>query len=206
MSKLNPVDEYLSKYAADPQTGWGPALRNAAVQTGVGLAVAGAPIAATKIYQAVKKRGNFNSMLENNSDLQALHRDAQSDPAKAKQFNAFYDSLHRMNPEYAADPFVAGSYMRKMTNTPATAGGVLVDARNSAKLLPSGPLTETMRGMAGGIGKSVADGTRPMNPEPAPPAPPPLTDNDRMKQNIDDVSLQMKHDQLMQDAHAKGYL
>ena len=55
---MNPLDLYLlSKHADAPQAGgWGPTLRNAAIQTGVGLAVAGAPLAASHVYNAVTKR------------------------------------------------------------------------------------------------------------------------------------------------------
>ncbi len=154
---MNPLDLYLlSKHADAPQAGgWGPTLRNAAIQTGVGLAVAGAPLAASHVYNAVTKRHHFNKMMEHNEDLQAYHA---QDPAR---FNQLFTSLHGMNPEFAADPIVAGSYMRQMAAHPAGAGKALVEARGAAKALPTHPLSDVMKGMAPTMGKAIAEGTAP---------------------------------------------
>ena len=146
---MNPVDEYFMTKAA-AEGGWGQALRNAAVHTGAGLALAGAPILASKAYNAIAKGSRFNNMLENNEDLQAMH---QQDP---KRFSLMFDSLHNMSPTFASDPLVAGSYMRKMMANPANAGGVLVDARNQTKPSDPGALVRSMQGMAPSVAKDIA--------------------------------------------------
>lgn len=145
----NPVDEYLELTKQADDGGWKKRVGDAAIQTGVGLAVAGLPIAATKIYQAATKNRNFNKMLEHNEDLHAMR---EQNP---KGFNTFYNSLHRMNPEFAADPVVSGTYMRQMLGNPAGAGKTLVEARGERA--GSGPLQDVFSKMAPGVGKSMTE-------------------------------------------------
>lgn len=158
MSSINPVDEYLLlKEAANgvatatSGNSWGPALRNAAIQGGVGLAVAAAPFAANAVYNAVAKRGRYNQMLEHNEDLHAMR---EEDP---KRFNQFYSSLHSMSPEFAGDPIVAGTYMRQMMANPSGAGKVLVEARSGAKNLPTSPMGDSVRGLGQPMGKAIVE-------------------------------------------------
>lgn len=108
-------------------SGAGHALGSTAV--GAGAATLG--MATMRIVNAVKKRGEFKSMLEHNADLLEHH---EQDPAG---FNARYNSLRAMVPAYAADPIVAGSLMRNMSLNPETAGSVIMQAMESrAKSAP----------------------------------------------------------------------
>jgi hypothetical protein len=151
---MNPIDEYLMAKTAD-EGGWKAGLRNAAITTGAGLAVAGAPVAAKAIYNAVAKRSRFNNMLANNEDLQAMHA---TNPA---QFQLMFNSLHNMAPEYAADPLVAGAHMRKMMSNPAGAGLTLTEARSGAMKQPEqDSVTKALQGMAPNVAKDFAAGVR----------------------------------------------
>lgn len=130
----NPVDEYLTekkaffgKTVGDVATG----AREAFSAKGLGtlgaqaLAVAGVGMlldSTRQTYMAATKNQHFKKMLEVNPDLGEAQ---QQDP---KMFNQYYNSLRKLNPQFAADPVVAGSYMRKMTEFPTNAGSVLVDS------------------------------------------------------------------------------
>lgn len=120
-----PIEEYLeSKTAAfGPGTGKkvldmaGNAAMMAGVGAGVSAGAAGLGMAASKIYDAITKKHDFNLMLEHNSDL---HEHFQRDP---KFFNQAYSSLRAANPAFGRDPLVAGNYMRHMMDAPEGAGG-----------------------------------------------------------------------------------
>lgn len=123
----NPVDDYLGteKVAVN----WG-----GVADTVIGGAASGAAGAATlalggaamKAFGAIMKRSDFKSMMEHNPDL---HEFQQENP---KQFNQHYNSFRGMNPTFAKDPVVAGSYMRSMSMNPATAGKAIVESMESA--------------------------------------------------------------------------
>lgn len=150
MSKSNPLDEYLTTKEAGPQ-GTLPGLKpymkgfsgntlnnlrtgaEEAIGSGaIGLAATGMGVAALKIYNAVRKRSDFKTMLEHNPDL-AEHQ--ASDPTR---FNAHYNSLRSLVPAYAQDPIIAGSMMRNMSLNPENAGNTLQVALESrAKTGPS---------------------------------------------------------------------
>lgn len=137
----NPVDDYLTEKQAffgGAAKGVAEGARKAFTPEGLGtlgaqaLAVAGAGAlidSARKTYMAATKNQHFKKMLEVNPDLGETQ---QQDP---KMFNQYYNSLRNLNPQFAADPVVAGSYMRKMTEFPINAGDVLV---NSLQSRPSG--------------------------------------------------------------------
>lgn len=108
----------------------------AAVVGGAGLLVG----AAQKTYLAITKKRDFDAMLQHNPDL------AEHQAANPQQFNQHYSSLRMMNPMFAKDPVVAGSYMRQMSMNPGTAGKVLVESLNS--LQKSAPKSQ----MLGGLG------------------------------------------------------
>lgn len=121
-----------------------------AAMTGAGAAAfAGLVGAAGKLYSAATKTRDFNRMLEANPDLHEHH---QSDPAG---FNRLYSALRTMAPEFAAEPLVAGAYIRRgMVNGPADYGGTIVKAREDASRGPKGggPATDAaldgyMRGL-----------------------------------------------------------
>jgi hypothetical protein len=90
----------------------------AAGAAGVGLLGAGA----AKLMGAIQKKKDFSEMMDINPDL----RDKQEqDP---KFFNAAYTSLRSMNPTFGSDPIVAGGMMRRMTDAPESAGGILASS------------------------------------------------------------------------------
>lgn len=99
------------------------AASNAAV--GIGLAAGG--VAASKIYDAITKRRDFRAMMEANGDLDEEYR---KDP---KLFNQMFSTLRTFQPAFTKDPLVAGSYMRQMTGSPMTAGGVAIQALGQGK-------------------------------------------------------------------------
>lgn len=86
-----------------------------------GLGVAAAGAAAGKIYEALTKRRDFKAMLEHNPQLADAHA---QDP---KGFNQLYSTLRTMNPEFARDPLVAGSYMDRMVQNPSGIGGMATE-------------------------------------------------------------------------------
>lgn len=148
----NPLDDYLQSKAPMKKVaifgtgqrilpGMGRFMRSknlqdigsGALQMAGGLAVSGLAGAAGKAYQAIRKKRDFDEMMDTNPDLEEFHRD------NPKLFNRHYTSLRSMNPTLAQDPVVAGGIMRQMSQTPQVAGKVLVEyMRNS----PQGPALE----------------------------------------------------------------
>jgi len=127
----NKLDSYIDKRASYKVTPMSQILRQAAphigAQVAVGVAMMGVGAAARASYQAITKRRDFRNMLQSNPDLQ----DHMS--ANPAQFNRHYNSLRSMNPNFATDPIVAGSYMRQMSLNPRTAGNVIVESLQAAK-------------------------------------------------------------------------
>jgi hypothetical protein len=143
MSK-NPVDAYLetageTKTAAPNLQGALSFLRppvgralgamkepvmGAVINAGMSAALTGGAVAASRIIGAIQKGKQFRAMMDFNEDLHEYH---SRDP---KLFNQQYTSLRAMNPEFAADPLIAGTYMRRMSTESANAGGILTDALN----------------------------------------------------------------------------
>lgn len=130
---MNPFEKFMQEKRA----GFGDAVRqgvknvpgamgNALVQgatTAVaGAAVAGVGLAANKIYDAMTKRRDFNRLLETNPDIAQHH---QENP---KMVNMMFTSLRSMNPSFSSDPLVAGNYMRRMVDSPSSAGALAVEA------------------------------------------------------------------------------
>lgn len=109
----NPVDEFL---CMQKTAGPAEAAINPVAMALWGAAAAGVGAAASNIYQAVSKRRDFKSMMELAPDLSEVQA---SNP---KMFNAVYSSFRNINPTYAADPLVAGAYMRNFMDNPGTAG------------------------------------------------------------------------------------
>lgn len=64
----------------------------------------GVSTGADALSRAISKPRHFSSMMEGNPDL------ANLDPKSVQQS---FDTLHRFNPELAADPTVAGSWIRR---------------------------------------------------------------------------------------------
>ena len=139
----NPVDEYLklrktsavkvnpeilaairegTAQAMKGQKGFWPEMGRSAGQLGVVAGGVGIYHAAKKTIQAVSKRRDFDEMMRSNPDLRQMHRD------NPIQFNRHYSSLRALNPEFAAEPTVAGTYMRQMALNPDSAGKVIVES------------------------------------------------------------------------------
>lgn len=91
-------------------------------QGAVGLAATGVGVAALKTYRAIRKRSDFKNMMQLNPDLSEHH---ESDPTK---FNAHYNSMRALVPQYAEDPIISGALMRQMGEHPIGAGSTLMDA------------------------------------------------------------------------------
>ncbi len=136
----NPLDDYIETREFVKQAGIGDFFRRAVKapafepeQVGslvkqVGM-VAGAGMmmgAAKKLYMAATKSTHHRKMLEVNPDLVEHQR------AEPAQFNQHYSSLRNLNPQFARDPVVAGSYMRHMSEMPQNAGAILVDSMQKA--------------------------------------------------------------------------
>jgi hypothetical protein len=134
---MNPVADFLSEKRAAGGAGFlnqtrqfmqtngpelfGKAVMGAGAAAAVGASVAGLSIGARQLYGAATKGRDFRKMIEFNPDLAEHH---QRDP---KTFNQLFSSLRSVNPAFSQDPVIAGTYMRRMVDSPA-AGGVLTDA------------------------------------------------------------------------------
>lgn len=148
-----PIDEFLETYGSPEtektanQTAFGFAQNpgrlaqfgqnfGKAMVGGLGAGAATAAVgigamAAKSIMSAATKSRDFRAMLENNEDLGAHHA---NDP---RRFNQLYTSLHTMNPAFAQDPIVAGTYMRQMLENPMNAGGILAQTIGTRGAFPS---------------------------------------------------------------------
>lgn len=102
-----------------------------AIATAGAAAMAGVISGARKLLDAGGKRREFLSMMEQNPDLQ----EAQS--SNPKFFNASYNSIRSLNPTYGKDPIVSGSLMRRMMQSPESAGTILMSTMKAPT--PSGP-------------------------------------------------------------------
>ena len=91
--------------------------------TGVALALAGDMFDALK--RGITKGHNYRKMLSDNPDLNG------DDPDVIRNFN----TLHRFNPEYSADPNVAGAYVRQAKQFSGDIGMVhgLTQARQNVR-------------------------------------------------------------------------
>jgi hypothetical protein len=166
----NPVDDFLQhKQAMDPAeaaeigatmaSGFGGSgarpgqrLPQFGATLGKGLAlggalalgsagVAGLGAAAKKIYDAVTKKRDFESMLEANPHLRG-HQEAQPE-----EFNRMFTALRSMNPTFSRDPVVAGAYMTEAMEQPAeTRGFVAVKALREAKSPGLDPFSDAALG------------------------------------------------------------
>lgn len=156
-----PLDEFLEEFGptekkANPSPasgafkGFGENFGRAMIGglgAGAATAAIGAgAIAAKSLMAAATKSRDFRAMLSHNQDLEDHHR---ADP---RRFNQLYTSLHTMNPTFARDPIVAGTYMRQMLESPLNAGGILASTVGSRDAIPS--LLDRSRDEAIGASKS----------------------------------------------------
>lgn len=120
-----------------------------ALRTGLAGAIAttaitGAGMAAGKMWDAITKKHDYNSMLKANPDLMDHHNLRPTDMANA------FTSLRTMNPAFSKDPLVAGSYMRRAMDAGANAGGVMREALEARDKMPSYMMESVLRGGAEG--------------------------------------------------------
>ena len=162
----NPVDDYIEfSSTTEKQAGFGDyarmAMHSAREMLGprqvgrlgmeMGM-VAGASAligAAGKAVAAATKSSDFKKMLDVNPDLVQMHTENPG------QFNQFYTSLRNLNPTFAADPVVAGSYMRQMSEYPTNAGNILVQSVGAAPKPPQNRIKDFS------IGLDIADRSAP---------------------------------------------
>lgn len=127
----NPIDEALEmkKEAGLGFLGKGAKeeVARGAQQALGGALVVGVAAAGMKAVQAIRKSKVYKEMMGSNPDLEEFHRE---DP---RQFNQHFNSLHSLNPQFASDPVIAGTYMRQMSMSPQTAGTTLVQSLESKK-------------------------------------------------------------------------
>jgi hypothetical protein len=141
---------------------------------------------AKKLYDAITKKRDFRTMLEHNEDLREhLERDP-------KFFNQAYTSLRSVNPQFAAEPMIAGHYMRQMMEFPLHAGSKIELALQGASQHGSPVLDQTMRGVLQGAASGM---NRPHDPHSA------------LEHEVRGLGLQRKKQELMgppmQDPHAE---
>lgn len=142
----NPLDDYFKEKTAFFGSGnkgqlgktFGDIAGSTAVQFGVAAGLTAIGPVAQKITSAVTKRRSYSNMLEQNPDLQDFRED------NPKQFNNMYNSFHRINPEFASDPIVSGTYMRQMAAHPEGAGKVIVESLKGREGLGS-PFGDALR-------------------------------------------------------------
>jgi len=124
----NPVEEFLEKKASFGEAmsslpkHFGRAAVGAAAAGAVGLAGAGLGAAIGGILDAATKGHDFRQMLHHNEDL---HEHYEADPTR---FNLMFSTLRSMNPQFSKDPLVAGSFMRRMIESPTGIGGIAGEA------------------------------------------------------------------------------
>lgn len=159
---MSALDDFKKLKQASPQMSfpWGNTVKGQAASavrsipgafaSGVGMATAGAAVAGTgiaiqKIYDAITKKRDFQAMLENNADLQEAY------DRNPKQFNLMFSTLRSMNPAFSKDPLVAGTYMRRMAESPSHAGAIAVEALGHRDSASSSASDAFLRGGLEGI-------------------------------------------------------
>jgi hypothetical protein len=85
--------------------GMGQAIRAGAGAAAGSAAIAGLGVAAKKIWDSIESRRVYKEMTQLNPQL------AEARDQNPMMFNAAYNSLRRLNPMFAGDPFVAGHVM-----------------------------------------------------------------------------------------------
>ena len=152
---MNPVEEYLAdkeetEKTAGPLQGFSRYFRSSGLGSDlarmtVGAGVLAVPAAASKVYTAITKGRDFRAMMQNNQDLHEMQQELG-----APRFHALYSSLRSMNPEFSADPIVAGTYMRQMARHPEQAGKTIVESLGSRRGMQESPLQFQSVGLPGG--------------------------------------------------------
>jgi hypothetical protein len=112
-------------------------------------------MAVNKIRMAITKKRDFDAMIHHNPDL------AEARGRNPELFAQQYTSLRNVNPQFAQDPLIAGTYMRQMSTYPEAAGSTLVSAAKTEA--PQQPAW--MQAAIGRFGKGPAPETPEKSPE-----------------------------------------
>lgn len=173
---MNPFEKFMQEKRAFGFAEVGKGIPGAALQGAATAAatagVAGMGLAAHAIFNAITKQRDFNAMMEANPDLEEYHGQ------NPKRFNMMFTTLRNMNPGFSKDPLVAGTFIRRMAESPLTAGGVAVEALRSHA---PGPLQESfMSGAQKGVAEGMAQQLRPRQG----PSMEELTAQEEMKQQM----------------------
>lgn len=160
----NPLDEFLEVYGetkeANPRGQFGGEFGRALVgglgAAGAAAAIGGVSLAAGRIYDAATKARDFRAMLSHNEDVRQHH------DASPRIVNQYYTTLRTMNPSFAKDPIVAGTYMRKMLDEPRHAGAIAAESVSTRDKFPNFLDRPTEEGM----GTAKSHFARPQRPLP----------------------------------------
>lgn len=156
---VDELDSLVKKAFNLPNMGWAAGPAKAVGMSALGVAgAAGAGIAyalAGDMYDAAKrgltKSRNYKNMLEANPDLKQL---------PAKNVQKAFSVLHRLNPEFSADPTISGAWVKRQstfgedTFGDATQLKHLIDSRKSLtdlRRLPAVPQSSSRK--PGGLSK-----------------------------------------------------
>ncbi len=132
-----------------------------AVAAGIAYALAGDMYDAAK--RGITKSRNYRDMLDANPDLKQFD---------AKTVQKSFSVLHRLNPEFASDPTIAGSWVKRQAtfgeDTLGDANSLkqLVDARkglHDVRRLPSVPSMPGGKKDAGGFGNKERTALKDLN-------------------------------------------
>lgn len=115
---------------------FGKRFRDAAESTGLALAVAGAfgagigaaEAVTSKAMNAISRSRGFHRMVKANPQLQSMDQ---------TKLQSYYKTLHTFNPEMAADPFVAASWVKQISefdHVPVDVITHLVGARDKKQI------------------------------------------------------------------------
>jgi hypothetical protein len=107
-------------------------------------AVAGGIYGANHLYNAATKAHDFRQMLAADQQLAALHAE------NPRLVNQMFSTLRTFNPSFTRDPVVASQYVRHMSEDPATAGGVAVEALQSRDKMKNPLIDHVSRAMFAG--------------------------------------------------------
>ena len=133
------------------KAGWGEAIGKAGLGVAATIGAAVAYNLAGDVYNKVRfgvgKNKQFRKMLEETPELK---HDFGADPKAMHRIKMTFNSLHQMNPEFAADPLIAGDFVKSRMIMEGGMGDIgtldkLVGARKSmqdSKKIPVHQLNE----------------------------------------------------------------
>lgn len=134
-----PIDSYMEQRKTagfgDFAKGFGKAFGGenlgnvAAIATGT-AALTGAGALANSVRMALTKKRDFDAMMHHNPDLE------QARTSNPELFAQQYTSLRNVSPQYARDPLIAGTFMRRMSEYPGAAGSHLLEAAKADEARP----------------------------------------------------------------------